>query len=448
MALIISYKSPTSEHQIKPRAITFWILILFILNLGLSTNAKAGNCEVADNNEKLLKENLRKNLPNNQALYQTLLAKHKDNLTTCRQKDPIKTQALWLRLNPQDAKSDNAIDGTLDQIVNQGYNAVIVEMLGNGQILLPVGDNPTSWRSLTAELVKSGEISASYDLWAEVIRKGRERGLRIYGKVSSLKGLNSDTGFVDPYSSQVRLDFSVAIATLLKRQPDGILFDDLSYPPANNVKNLNIYGTASRQALIDSMPPSTRDLMTIYLEAGKITPEAIANLPQNSNLSLKDLALVATTAEQILWEVAKTHTLRGIVVFLNGAIATINDSSGSSSVAIGAMFTPNDQKSSNQKFEASGNLSIWERFPPSIERYPQIYAVCGTGNTGVTIRYTQCVADAVLKVVNANPQAKVCPVLAKSGSGIPSLEIQTQAIRAAVPKISCIAHYGLISPDR
>jgi hypothetical protein len=463
MPLTISDQNPSSEGQIKPRGLTFWILILFFLNLGLSTNAWAGSCEITDNSEKLLKENLRKNLSNNSATvnsatinsansanYQALLVKHKDNLTSCRQKDSIKTQVLWLRLNApnapeaQGAKSDNAMDGILDRVVNQGYNTVIIEVLGNGQILLPVADNPTPWRSLTAELVKSEEILANYDLWAEVIRKGQERGLRVYGAASSLR--RSDTVFVDPYSSQVKSDFAVAIAALVKRQPDGILFDDLNYPPENNLKNPNIYGTASRQALIDSMPDrTTKDLMATYLDVGKVTSEAISTVQQlnNINSSSKNLALTATIAEQILGQLAKNHAQRGILAFLKGAIAAVNtNNSPTSNLAIGAIFAPNDPKSEIY------NPQAWEQFPPSIERYPKIYTVCGTGNIGAVNSYTKCVTNAVLKVVNANPQSKVCPVLAMGVSGIPSLEIQTQAITATVPKISCIAHYRLISPDR
>jgi hypothetical protein len=382
--------------------------------------------------------------------------------------------------------------------VNRGYNAIYVGVFYDGKVLLPVADNPTSWRSLTAEAVRSGEVAANYDLWAEVIRKGRERGLRVYGtstfnfgysnqsfnrdavlalkatgetisKTSSEPKSNlrvngrgfdlnapSDRPVIDPYSLQTKSDFSEAIAALVKRQPDGILFDYSNYlspQRAGNVKDLGIYGESARQALIAAMPNGTKELMAIYLEAGKITPEAIATLHDNNQQKLgvaqtrSNLNLAAKAAEQILWQLAVNHAQQGISDLIDTAIASINLSSNN--LKIGAIFAPvpNLQKLDRKSGISNGRLQPWNRFP-YLEQHPMTSAICKDG---------KCVANEVKKVVNASSKtdmsSKICPVLVgtwgETFRGHPSLEIQMQAIRAVTPQISCVSHfsYSWIEPD-
>lgn len=466
-------------------------LCLFSLNSLQSLPALAigssPSCEVQAS-DRILKDNLRKNISGSNSLsYRALITKHKDQLTTCRSKDSIKTQALWLRLYPKDAKAE-VLEDVLDRIINRGYNAVFVETFYDGRIVLPVSDNPTPWRSLTEEAVKSGQVAASYDLWAEIILKGRERGLKVYGVSSGLNfgysysqvsdrtsvlarngagetsiaksqsdpNLNSNLGtntqidpneaerlFIDPYNLQAKSDFSVAIAALVKRQPDGILFDYLRYPSrqgsVNNVRDLWIYGEAARKTLLETMPDlGTKELMATYLATGKVTSEAIALLQENT-LKEKTIArsknpVAAQLTEKILFQIAVHHAYQGILGFVDQAIATINSSD--SKIAIGAVFLPNgNPKKASLNATYDSRLQPWDRFPKTMERHPMTYSICNDG---------KCVANEVVKVIKSSPQSKVCPVLAgtwgKSLQGHPSLEIQIQAIKAVAPQISCISH--------
>jgi len=456
-------------------------------------------CDV-DPRDRALKDNLRNT---NNSAYQALVAKHKDQLNACRSKDPIKTQALWLRLYVKDTKPEVLAD-VLDRIVNRGYNAVYVEVFYDGRILLPVSDNPTPWRSLTEEAVKAGKVAADYDLWAEIIRQGQQRGLRVhgvsstmnfgysYGQVqnrSSVLALNgrgetsisrslfdpssnlvangqafyldpteADHLFIDPYNLLAKSDFSVAIASLVKRQPDGILFDYLRYPShkglVNNVKDLWIYGEAARKSLLNSMPnEGSKQLMAMYLEQGKITPEVMQKIQkQNSGISQtqsKNPEFAAKVGEQLLWQLAVNHARQGVLNFVNEAIAIVNNSGNNlsnqnldSKMTIGTVFSPTGN------FQKSGaydqRMQPWERFPLTLERHPMTYPICNDG---------KCVANEVMNVIKASKANKVCPVLAgtwgQSWRGHPSLEIQMQAIKAVAPQISCVSHfmYGWVEPD-
>jgi len=442
----------STKNPIKPLKLGSGLLFLFLSNFFYCFPALANwgspTCDV-EVQERILKDNLRKgiSLATNAAQYQILVAKHKDLLTICRSKNSLKTQALWLRLYPQDTKPE-VLEDVLDRIVNRGYNAIFVEVFYDGQILLPVADNPTPWRSLTAEAVKSGQVAANYDLWAEVIRKGRERGLEVYG--------TSTINFGDYAQSTANTgsDFSRAIAALAQRQPDGILFDYGLYSSGvGNIKDLGIY---ARQALIAAMPNGTKELMAIYLETGKITPEAIASLHDNNQQKLgiaqsrSNPNLAATAAERILGQLALSHARQGISDLIDRAIANIN--LPSNSLKIGVAFSPNIPKLDQKSEVTKSQMQPWDRFTPSIERHLRTSSICNDG---------KCVANEVKKVVNASSkfsnkfdlELKICPVLigvwGQTFRSHPSLEIQMQAIRAATPQISCVSHlsYSWIEPD-
>jgi hypothetical protein len=476
-----------------------------LLILSVSANP---TCEV-EARDRLLKDNLRKSI--NLSEYQAYLAKHKAQLEVCRSQDSIKTQALWLKLDPR--VKPEALNDVLDRIVNQGYNAIFVQVFYDGRILLPVSDNPTPWRSLTEESVKAGEVSASYDLWAEVIRKGRERGLKVYGassamnfgysysqvpnrtsapaingsgeisgetsiaksqfdpksdsKPSVVNGQSStlteaDYLFIDPFNLQARSDFSGAIAALVKRQPDGILFDYLRYPSrkglVSDVKVLWIFGEAARKSLLDSLPDlGTKQLMSMYLDAGKVTPEAITRLQEINNQEnklaatqdrSKDPVLAAKLVEQMLWKLSVNHAYQGVLSFLDMAIAAVNppntsDPINKSNIPIGVTFFLNGNLQKTGTYDA--RIQPWERFPLNLERHPMTYTTCEDG---------KCVANEVMRVVKASaPQVNTCPVLAgtwgQSWRGHASFETQIQAIRAVAPQISCVSHFtdGLLDPD-
>ncbi len=456
-------------------------------------------CDVSKNDISL-KDRLRQgsyssqNIP--QESYRDLLEKHKSQLESCRKQTFPQTQALWLRLYPNDARA-GVLEDVLDKIVNRGYNQVFVEVFYDGRILLPVADNPTPWRSVTEEAVKSGAIAPNYDLWAEVVRKGKERGLKIYGWAFTLNfgygygelsdrtaalarngvgattiansqfdpksqlvangqafyldAYERDHLFVDPYSLRAQADYASAIAALVKRQPDGMLFDYVRYPITldnggnnnliNNVKQLWIYGDSARTALLDSIPdPRTKQLMSIYLDAGKVTPEAIAALDPSAKPN--NLARRTKLSEQLLWQLTTEHAYRGVLNFLDRAIATVNQTSNYQA-ATGAAFFAGGNLQSKNGYDA--RMQPWDRFPASSQRHPMTYAICADG---------KCVADEVVKILRASPkQTTVCPVLAgtwgQSFGGHPSLEIQMQAIKAAAPQISCLSHfvYAWLEPE-
>ncbi|AFY75385.1 hypothetical protein Syn7502_03548 [Synechococcus sp. PCC 7502] len=460
-SLVPSLNQRKSANYLVKVCLWFWCASITSAQALPVGSISVSSCNV-DVNESILKNNLRKT---NDPSYLSLVAKHKNQLAVCRSQDAIKSQALVLRLYPKDAKSEVLTD-VLDRVVNRGYNAIFVEVFYDGQILLPVASNPTPWQSVTKDAVKAGTVTADYDLWAEVIRQGHERGLKVYGWAIAMNYGYSYSQFserapgktlsnplepehilVDPFNAQAKSNFAGAIANLIKRQPDGILFDYFQYSNSkkliNNVKDLWIYGEESRQSLLGAMPDAgTKQLMASYLETGKITPEMIKLLQvtqQNTSGIVQTLSsspvLVSQLVEQMLWQLAVNHAYQGVLGFINGAIASIN--STNSQINIGAVFAP-----SREIYNA--RVKTWERFPAAITRYPMIFNQCDS----------KCIANEVLKIINALPvNTKVCPVLmgtwGQPWQGHPSLESQMQAIRSVAPQISCISHwdYAALEPD-
>ena len=224
-----------------------------------------------------------------QKRYQTLVVEQANQLRKCRNQNWLKTQALWIRLYACDIQP-GALEEVLDRIVDRGYNQINVEVFYNGQVLLPQADNPTVWNSVVR--VPGSE---NVDLLAQVIQKGRERGLSVYAwmfsmnfgytyavrpdreaalakngqgqtslTVNTIAGLSTDLGafnpdeaFIDPYSAQARQDYAQLVAAIAKRRPDGMLFDYIRYPRgtgsasvASKVKDLWIYGDSAQQAIL------------------------------------------------------------------------------------------------------------------------------------------------------------------------------------------------------
>ncbi len=401
--------------------------------------------------------------------YQSILQTHAQILNTCRNQSWLKTQAVWLRLYANDG-NPLVLDDVLDRIVNRGYNQIMVEAFYDGRILLPVADNSTAWKSVLTEAVKEGKLPADYDLLAEVIKKGRARGLKVYGWAFTLnfgygygelrdrtnvlarngKGETSiakssfdpksakiangqafyedayepDHLFADPYNSIARQDHAQAIAALAKRQPDGMLFDYVRYPNSfprdsfvNQVEQLWIYSEASRQALLNRMGDvQSKELMSNYLD-GKSTDSGLA---------------------KILWENAADHAYQGVLSFLNFTTASLS----AQRIPVGTIFFPSGNVRKENSFDA--RMQPWDRFPKDMQRHPMTYAICNDG---------KCVAQQVLSVVQQSPNIQVCPVLAgtwaQSFGGHPSFEIQMEAIHSLLPQISCISHfvYAWSEPD-
>jgi hypothetical protein len=425
--------------------------------------------------------------------YNASLDQHKAQVKECRDRTWPQTQAVWLRLYAHDAKP-GVLAEVMDRIVNRGYNQVFVEVFYDGRVLLPVADNPTPWRSVTAEAVKAGKVSADYDIWADAVKKGQERGLKVYGWSFALNfgysysersdratalALNGqgetsiarskfdpkeagngrafyfdayepDHLFADPYSAQARADLSNTVRALMKRQPDGMVFDYVRYPTTygrnsliTNVKQLWIYGTASQKALFKSIPSdATKRLMALYLQAGRVTPSAIAslwNVKLTTASQKQDAIAAARMSEDLLWRLASDHAYKGVL----GMVEDITHTLRKDNVPTGAVFFPGGNYQSTSGYDA--RMQPWDRFPNEMERHPMTYAICDDG---------KCVAQEVSRVLSqSSPQTLVCPVLAgtwgQSFGGHPSFETQMQAIRATTPKISCISHfvYAWMEPD-
>ncbi|MGC1197374.1 MAG: family 10 glycosylhydrolase, partial [Geitlerinemataceae cyanobacterium] len=244
--------------------------------------------------------------------YQKLLARHATLVRECRSRTWPQTQAIWLRVYPCDA-NPGVLEHVLDQIANRGYNEVYIEVFYDSQVLLPKSDNPTPWDSVVRT-----PGSENVDLLAQAIAKGRERGLKVYAWLFTLNfgytygqrddrqqalarnGYGQTTltavddssaefdrseqsyteqAFIDPYDAQARHDYSWLVYSVLKRQPDGVLFDYVRYPRrpgthsvVSTVQDLWIYGDAAKQALYQrANNEKGRDLIDRFLNQGYVT---------------------------------------------------------------------------------------------------------------------------------------------------------------------------------
>ncbi len=427
------------------------------------------------------KENLRQSSlqGNHQAAknYQLLLRKHADLLRQCRGANWPEQQAIWLRLYPCDVQP-GALDRVLDRIVNLGYNQVYLEVFYDSQVLLPKNSNYTPWISVV-------ELPGyeNRDLLAETIKKGHERGLKVYAWMYSLnfgylysqhpdrqhvlarngKGENtlsflSDRfeAFIDPYNPQARQEYSKLLQAVLQRRPDGVLFDYIRYPRGSGdrslvskVKDLWIYGEASQQALFSRAENQQgRWLLERYANQGQITAHDVAQVqklyphektplwqgrnPQASNN--------LSTLQLDLWYFTVAHAAQGVIDFLVFAASQVQ----SRGIPAGAVFFPGGNQVVGQ-IGFDSRLQAWNHFPSSLEWHPMSYATCG---------HSQCIVEQVKKVIDSSRQKnQVMPVLAglwrKTYKNRPSLEEQMRAIRNNIPEINQISHfaYSWIEPE-
>ena len=426
--------------------------------------------------DALLKSSLQGN-PNAQKEYQSLIQKHAEWLRQCRAKNWPQEQAIWLRLYPCDVRL-GSLDATLDRIVNRGYNAVYLEVLGDSQVLLPPANNPTPWDSV----VRSYPEDKNIDLLAQTIEKGRERGLKVYAwlftmnfgyayaqrpdrqKVMARNGQGETSiavvddqsqAFIDPYNVQAQEDYTRLLSEVLKRRPDGVLFDYVRYPRpsggrslVDDVKDLWIFGEASREALYNRAQNSRgRALIELYLDRGKITASDVANVeklyPKEGSPQWQGRSSDSNDLQQLnwdLWRLSVAHAAQGVVDFVSTAASYVEKQG----IPAGAVFFPEG----NQVVGRGGydsRLQAWDKFPASMEWHPMSYALCGNAS---------CIADQVKLVLSmASPQTKVAPVLAgfwgRSYNNRPSLEEQMQGIREAFPQIKSVSHFAFpwIEPE-
>ncbi|MEA5582270.1 family 10 glycosylhydrolase [Nodularia harveyana UHCC-0300] len=472
------------------RKILFWRCLLaslststLLISLFTSPPAQAQITEYCQLSPAAVKakEDLRlstiKGNQDDQNRYQQLLKQHAEDLQNCRTRTWPQNQAIWLRLYPCDIQP-GAIDRVMDRIVNDGYNQVYVEVFYDGQVLLPAAANPTVWPS--AIRTPGAE---NIDLLATAIEKGRQRGLKVYAWMFTKnfgytyaqrpdradaiarngKGQNSlavtDNGsqlFIDPYNLQAKRDYYQMVQEIVRRRPDGVLFDYVRYPRqagsdsiATKVSDLWLFSPATQQALFNRAENKKgRELIQRFLGQGYITAgdiDAVDQLHPNENepmwqgriLQPEQKSILSATQRQPLlqlqlWQLAVAHAMQGVLDFVALAAYTPQQQG----IPAGAVFFPNGNESIGQGYDS--RLQPWDRFPNSLEWHPMSYSTCGN---------TSCIVQEVKRVLNAaKPGTKVIPALAgswgKSVGNRPSLEAQMQALRQLSPQLAGVSHFA------
>jgi hypothetical protein len=408
--------------------------------------------------------------------YQKLVQEHAQQLETCRRQTWPQNQGIWLRLYPCDVQP-GAVDKILDHIVNKGYNQVYLEVFYDGQVLLPVANNRTPWPSVIRT-----PGAEKVDLLATTIQKGRERGLKVYAWMFTMnfgytyaqrqdreqaiarngKGQTSlyvvDDGaqvFIDPYNNQAKTDYYLMVQEIVRRRPDGILFDYVRFPRqsgtdsiATKVADLWLFTPASQEALFRRAQNSKgleliqRFIRKGYITAGdivevdKLYPQEDEPMWQGRIVPSEKSQLTPTQKQPILqtelWLLAVAHAMQGILDF----VAIASYPAQQQRIPAGVVFFPEGNQTFGQGYDS--RLQPWDRFANTLEWHPMSYATCGNAN---------CIAAQVQRVLStAKPGTQVIPALAgKWGepmSNRPSLETQMQALKQFGSQISGVSHFA------
>ncbi|MEH2392125.1 MAG: family 10 glycosylhydrolase [Nostoc sp.] len=427
------------------------------------------------------KENLRlsalKGKQDAQTRYQNMVETHAQDLHECRAQTWPQIQAVWLRLYPCDIQP-GIIDQIMDRAVNRGYNQVYLEVFYDGQVLLPATANPTVWPSVIRT-----PGAEKVDLLATAIKKGRQRGLKVYawmfttnfgytyaqrqdrepaiarngkGQTSLYVVDNGSQVFIDPYNLQAKRDYYQLIQQVLRRRPDGLLLDYVRYPRqagsdsiATKVSDLWLFSPATQEALFKrAQNYKGLDLIRRFLSKGYVTTGDIAEVDklypqegeplwqgrilrpaQKSILSLIDRQVLL---QWELWQLAVAHAMQGILDFVTIA----NYPAKKQGIPTGVVFFPNGNQTVGQGYDS--RLQPWDRFPTTLEWHPMSYGNCG--NVG-------CIVAQVQRVLSmAKPGTQIIPALAgvwgKSISNRPSLEAQMQALRKYAPQLKGVSHFA------
>ncbi|QLE59230.1 family 10 glycosylhydrolase [Nostoc sp. TCL26-01] len=427
------------------------------------------------------KENLRllsiKGNQDAQQRYQQLVKKHAEELKQCRSRTWPKIQAIWLRLYPCDV-APGAIEQIMDRMVNRGYNQVYVEVFYDGQVLLPAAANPTVWPSVIRT-----PRAEKIDLLATAIQKGRQRGLKVYGWMYTInfgytyakrkdreeaiarngKGQTSlyvvDNGsqvFIDPYNEQAKRDYYRMVQEILRRRPDGLLFDYVRYPRqagsdsiATKVTDLWLFTQATQQALFRRAQNNKGlELIRRFLSKGYITAGDISDIdklyPQESEplwqgriIPPQQKALPSPSARQPilqteLWLLSVAHAMQGILDFVSLATQPAKELG----ITSGVVFFPEGNQTLGEGYDS--RLQPWDRFPSTLQWHPMSYGTCGK---------VSCIVEQVQRVLSmAKPGTQIIPALAgtwgESVSNRPPLEAQMQALRQFSDKIPGVSHFA------
>ncbi|MEH2351505.1 MAG: family 10 glycosylhydrolase [Nostoc sp.] len=427
------------------------------------------------------KENLRlsalKGNQDAQTRYQNLLKKQAQDLQECRTRTWPQIQAVWLRLYPCDIRP-GIIDQIMDRIVNRGYNEVYLEVFYDGQVLLPAKANPTVWPSVIRT-----PGTENTDILATAIKKGRQRGLKVYawmftnnfgytyaqrrdresaiarngkGQTSLYVVDNGSQVFIDPYNSQAKSDYYQLVKEILRRRPDGLLLDYVRYPRqagsnsiATKVSDLWLYSPATQEALFKrALNYKGLDLIRRYLSKGYVTAGDVADVdklyPQEGEplwqgriLPPGQKAILPATDRQPLlqwelWQLAVAHAMQGILDFVNIASYPAKQQG----VSTGVVFFPDGNQTVGQGYDS--RLQPWDRFPTTLQWHPMAYGNCGN---------VSCIVTQVQRVLSmAKPGTQIIPALAgkwgESVSNRPSLEAQMQALRQYAPQLKGVSHFA------
>ncbi|MEH2197048.1 family 10 glycosylhydrolase [Nostoc sp.] len=427
------------------------------------------------------KENLRlsalKGNQDAQTRYQNLLKKQAQDLQECRTRTWPQIQAVWLRLYPCDIQP-GIIDQIMDRIVNRGYNQVNLEVFYDGQVLLPAKANPTVWPSIIRT-----PGTENVDILATAIKKGRQRGLKVYawmftnnfgytyaqrrdresaiarngkGQTSLYVVDNGSQVFIDPYNSQAKSDYYQLVKEVLRRRPDGLLLDYVRYPRqagsdsiATKVSDLWLFSPATQEALFKrALNYKGLDLIRRYLSKGYVTAGDIAEIdrlyPQEGEPlwqgrippTAQKSILSATDRQPLLqwelWQLAVAHAMQGILDFVNIASYPAKQQG----VSTGVVFFPDGNQTVGQGYDS--RLQPWDRFPTTLEWHPMSYGNCGN---------VSCIVAQVQRVLSmTKPGTKVIPALAgkwgESVSNRPSLEVQMQALHQFAPQLKGVSHFA------
>ena len=415
--------------------------------------------------------------PEKRLPYSEMLADHSQQLHQCRDTHWPQKQALWIRLYPCDLQ-EGRLEHIFDRIVNQGYNELFVEVFYDGRVMLPKADNPTPWPSVLNE---PGQENT--DLFALAVAAGQQRGLEVYAWMfsmnfgytyaqrpdrqnalaqngqgqTSLDLVNNEVQvFIDPYNALAQWDYRILVEAILKRQPDGVLFDYIRYPRGEGaasvvtrVQDLLIHGPAARQALLNrAMNQKGRGFIERFLQKGYVSvndinelnkqyPQETEALWQGRQPQLRDKSLTPEVEQQSLqqdlWLLAVAHAQRGVLDFLGLA----NQPAQRAEVPAGAVFFPSgNQTVGQQGFDS--RLQPWNQFPDSIQWHPMAYGICGG---------THCIVAEVQRVLDAAPAGTwVQPALAgRWGEAMgdrPSLDDQMLALKAATPQLPAVSHFA------
>jgi hypothetical protein len=412
--------------------------------------------------------------------YKALLTQQAEQLRQCRNRTWPQTQAIWLRLYPCDLRP-GVLDKIMDRILDRGYNQVYVEVFYDGQVLLPSGANPTVWPAVVRT-----PGSERTDLLAQAIQKGHERGLKVYawmfmmnfgysygqrpdrqsvlarngkGETSLAVVDNASQVFVDPYNLQAKRDYYQLVNEVIRRRPDGVLFDYVRYPRGlggasvvTKIQDLWLYSDAAQQALYKRATNyKGLELIRRYLSKGYISVGDVAaadelypqegepmwqgRTPPPPPSALTELPTAAQKQPRLqweLWQLSVAHVLQGILDFVAVATWPVQRQG----MRAGAVFFPDANQTVGQGYDS--RLQPWDRFPKTLEWHPMSYAACGNAS---------CITALVQRVVKyAPPGTQIIPAIAgvwgQPISNRPSLEAQMQAIRRDAPQIQAVSHFA------